>query len=591
MIKRFQKQIAAALAGCILTAGFVMPASAAPAGVTSFTAKIGNGTAKLVTIQMKEGRTGEIALAGSSVVEDDSAQNLVSGKKQQKNTQLVAAVNGGFFNSYYNASKGLSYPGNCPRIYNTIMREGKVVNAGGAKPVLGFTSDGKAMIDKVGFKVQVRLSSGFPVGTWGVNYLYQEDSALMLFTSELTRPVQIPEASTMVFLKDGKVEKITGGGSLSVPYGTDVLVYNKAVAELERGYNRFPVVGEQVQIFYTATPSVEADAEKWNQMKTVIGGGSILLLNGKVVTDQNPEFTEAKQQPNVVAQRSFVGVMDNGNLVMGTANASFNQIAAYLKDAGVADAMAMDGGASSMLYVEGDGYLTSAGRKLASVLTIVDITGDTGASKPSNTAAISIDTQPQETPKQSAQTATAEPSAWALNAVEEAIAQGLVPEALQSSFQDYITREEFCALAVRFISKKSGKTIEELTKDKTPVAFSDTTNPDVLNCAMLGIVNGKIIYDSNPNGDRTGTFEPEGQITRAEAAVILRNTAQMLGAEKNKPSVAFEDSENFYVWAKDSIDFVSAMGIMNGDGKNFNPLNRYTREQAIVTIVNMLSKI
>ena len=186
-MKRTAKTLLVATA---LLAGLAATAVAAPQGVTRYRDTIGSQSANIVTVEMKAGRTGQVVLAGDSVVRDDTTANLIA--KQQANgaSTLVAAINGGFFNSYYTGA-GDSFPDNCPQIYNTIIQNGKVVNAGGAKPVLGFTADGKAMIDKVGFRTMIKLGNGFSVGTWGVNYLYDDPEATMLLSlihiSEPTR--------------------------------------------------------------------------------------------------------------------------------------------------------------------------------------------------------------------------------------------------------------------------------------------------------------------------------------------------------------------------------------------------------------------
>lgn len=569
---RKSKRAAALLLCAVMLAAAGAPAMAEAGGVTPYRDTIGGRTANLVAVSMGEGRTGQIVLAGNSVVEDATGADLIAAQQNSGEGTVAAAINGGFFNSYYNTSAARSYPGNCPQVYNTVIKGGKVVNAGGYKPVLGFGTDGRPMIDKVGFHTMIKLGNGFSVGTWGVNYLYDDPDATMLFTDEMTLPVEVPAASTMVFIKDGAVQKITGGGSLLVPAGTDVLVYNSKVAAEEQGHSRFPKVGESAVVYYNAEPRNTANTALWNNMQTVVGGGSILLLDGWVVTDQNPEFTEAKQQPDVVAQRSFVAVTANGDLLMGTANASFNQIAAYLKNQGVKDAMAMDGGASSMLYAEGSGYLTQPGRRLASILAIVDLAP--GTARPDVVRPAGVDA-----PAASDDGKT--PSAWAQADVDRAIAAGLVPENMQEQYRWGITRGEFCALAVRFMQQASGKKLWELTDGMAMPTFTDTTDGNITGCAALGIVKGR--------GE--GIFDPEGRITRAEAAVILANAARALGKDTQAQPQVFGDTARIPAWAADSVNYVAEKGIMKGDGTNFNPSDGYTREQAIKTVVALLDSV
>ena len=260
---------------------------------------------------------------------------------------------------------------------------------------------------------------------------------------------------------------------------------------------------------------------------------------------------------------------------MGTVTGTFNDIAAYLKGQGVKDAMAMDGGASSMLYVEGDGYVTSPGRRLASILTIVD--------RDPNTPPITV--RPSGVDDGGSSWTGAQddgsPSVWAKEVIDQAISMGLVPENMQEQYRWNIRRGEFCVLVVRFLQEASGKKMWELTDGMTLPTFSDTTDSNILNCAALGIVQGR--------GD--GTFDPEGHITRAEAAVILTNAAKALGVNTAATGQSFADAASIPAWAADAVNYVSANGVMQGDGTNFNPSQNYTREQAIKTIVTLLDAV
>ena len=121
------------------------------------------------------------------------------------------------------------------------------------------------------------------------------------------------------------------------------------------------------------------------------------------------------------------------------------------------------------------------------------------------------------------------PSPWAEAEVNAAISIGLVPEELQSDYQQNITRDEFAQLAVtlcmaqlryvgspeqfledyrRYFRDEAGNPV-----DAIPAAFSDATFWGTL-ASALGIVQGR--------GD--GTFDPDGLITRQEAAVMAART-------------------------------------------------------------------
>lgn len=114
--------------------------------------------------------------------------------------------------------------------------------------------------------------------------------------------------------------------------------------------------------------------------------------------------------------------------------------------------------------------------------------------------------------------------------------------------------------------------------------FTDTEN-SVIACAYaLGIVQGK--------GD--GTFDPDGHITRQEAAVMLERTGRLMGLESGT-GMDFTDQSAFPTWAEGGIAYVSGLTdpvsgkrVMEGTGNGFEPLGSYTKEQTIITSLRLL---
>ena len=104
------------------------------------------------------------------------------------------------------------------------------------------------------------------------------------------------------------------------------------------------------------------------------------------------------------------------------------------------------------------------------------------------------------------------PSDWAAASVQEAIQLGVVPFELQTGYTQTATRQEICALVVRFYETVTGSPVQGR------VSFSDTKDEDVEKAAYLGIVNGV--------GD--GSFHPNDPLTREQAAVMLTRLAQSM---------------------------------------------------------------
>lgn len=178
------------------------------------------------------------------------------------------------------------------------------------------------------------------------------------------------------------------------------------------------------------------------------------------------------------------------------------------------------------------------------------------------------------------------PDFWAEKEINTAISNGLIPNEQLNKFKSNITREEFCDLIVNLIVVKTGKSIDELivsrglNLNKNP--FTDTSSKNVIIANQLGIVNGK----------EKNKFEPQVDILREEAAVMLLRAAKVFIDKEVVTQSRFGDQNNISSWAVDSINYVSAMKIMSGvDANSFLPKTNYTKQQAFITIQRLFNSL
>lgn len=171
-------------------------------------------------------------------------------------------------------------------------------------------------------------------------------------------------------------------------------------------------------------------------------------------------------------------------------------------------------------------------------------------------------------------TGAAEPAGWAKVFVDRAIAEGFLPAELQSAYDQPITRREFCLLSDALYTKvKGGAAPVDAT-----VTFTDTTDPAILRMASAKVVNGV--------GNEL--FDPNGQLTREQAATMLSRLAAALGKPLTDSAPTFDDNGSVAGWASAAVGQMQLSGIMSGTGNNqFSPQQSYTREQSVVTIVRM----
>lgn len=164
------------------------------------------------------------------------------------------------------------------------------------------------------------------------------------------------------------------------------------------------------------------------------------------------------------------------------------------------------------------------------------------------------------------------PSAWAETDVNKAIAENLVPQALQSGYTQVITRAEFTALAVAMYETVTGSEITGRTK------FNDTTDVNVEKAASIGVVSGT----GNQN------FSPDAGLSREQAATMLARLAEAAGKPLTKQAAGFADNGSISSWALEAVGQMQADGIMGGVGGNaFAPQGDYTREQSILTVLRL----
>jgi len=117
--------------------------------------------------------------------------------------------------------------------------------------------------------------------------------------------------------------------------------------------------------------------------------------------------------------------------------------------------------------------------------------------------------------------------------------------------------------------------------------FSDVSTdrwsyPYIATAFNLGLITG--VDASN--------FEPTGSITRENLAVILYRTYNYAGKKVVAENASYTDSENISSYAKDAVNAMAKLGIMEGMGDGtFSPKTVVTRAQAAKVIYSLITLI
>jgi len=193
-------------------------------------------------------------------------------------------------------------------------------------------------------------------------------------------------------------------------------------------------------------------------------------------------------------------------------------------------------------------------------------------------------------------------SDWAKPELEKAQSYELIPDSLKDAdLSKNITRAEFAGVCVKLYENLSGKAAAAASNNP----FTDTGSADVLKAYNTGLMVGV-------SADR---FEPNTLLNREQAATALTRVLKKCYIDGwsfaadgsytlnfTQPA-KFADDDKISDWAKPSVYFMAANGIIAGTGSNmFSPravttaeqaanYASATREQALVIAVRMIDKL
>lgn len=193
-------------------------------------------------------------------------------------------------------------------------------------------------------------------------------------------------------------------------------------------------------------------------------------------------------------------------------------------------------------------------------------------------------------------------SPWATEELKKADELGLIPDnLLGADFTQDITRAEFAAVCVKTYEALSG--VAAIPAVNNP--FADCNDVEVLKAYNIGAVNGM----------NATTYAPDALLTREQMATMLTRvfkritlvgwtlaTDSQFTLSYTKPA-PFADDADISGYAKDSVYFMAANGIIKGVGNNkFAPRNTTpeqeatgyalaTREAALAVAVRMVENL
>lgn len=160
-----------------------------------------------------------------------------------------------------------------------------------------------------------------------------------------------------------------------------------------------------------------------------------------------------------------------------------------------------------------------------------------------------------------------------------------MPDFSTNDLRTNITRGEFAAVAVRLYEAMSGEDAPDGGSNPFTDARYSSQSDYIVQAYQLDIVNG-----TNAEGT---LFDPDGLVTREQAAVMLARAYEKLGRTiPSTSATTFADDGNVSGYAKSAVAFMADKGIVGGVGDNqFNPKGNAKCEEALVIALRMLETL
>lgn len=281
-------------------------------------------------------------------------QNFLAGKELSgladlaevvRERKAVAGINGGFY----------SYTG---RPLGLFVRSGEIVSESlYDRAALARTSKGKIMIDRVSWQGKMRKTAGDGEIIVTAANRSPEKGEIVIYNNYYGKkaPIVEPDMEQMVVM-EGRIVSMTDNITIlgtPIPENGFILQSKGRKKGLITGFSK----DDRVEFINSFNNSL------WNEEHVIeaIGGGPMLIDDGRIsITGKKENF-----QNDILygrAPRTAVGLTDNDHLVFFTVDGrqpelsigiTLKELARFMKEYGIKDAMNLDGGGSARMVVRG----------------------------------------------------------------------------------------------------------------------------------------------------------------------------------------------------------------------------------------------
>jgi Phosphodiester glycosidase len=258
--------------------------------------------------------------------------------------QAVGAINGGFFNRIRKLPVG-------------AIREGNRWLAGTAlvRGAIAWNENGDTLIDRLNFKEEISTASQVTIALTNLNSGYVQRGIARYTSNWGSMYSPLTENELLIVVRGDRVVaqyqgNAVGIGQIAIPSDGYVLVARQT-----------PEAAKQLPVGMTVRGRQAFIPDKFASFPNLIGAGPLLLKNGNLSLDGKLEQFQAGFDTQAANRSAIATTKEKGKLILATVQAApegvspnLLQTAEVLKKMGAVDALNLDGGSSSSLFLGGE---------------------------------------------------------------------------------------------------------------------------------------------------------------------------------------------------------------------------------------------
>ncbi|MCL1493187.1 MAG: phosphodiester glycosidase family protein [Pseudanabaena sp. Salubria-1] len=258
--------------------------------------------------------------------------------------QAVGAINGGFFNRIRKLPVG-------------AIREGNRWLAGTAlvRGAIAWNEKGETLIDRLNFKEEISTASQVTIALTNLNSGYVQRGIARYTPNWGSVYSPLTENELLIVVRGDRVVaqyqgNAVGVGQIAIPSDGYVLVARQT-----------PEAAKQLPVGMTVRGRQAFIPDKFANFSNLIGAGPLLLKNGSLSLDGKLEQFQSGFDTQSANRSAIATTKEKGKLILATVQAApegvapnLLQTAEVLKKMGAVDALNLDGGSSSSLFLGGE---------------------------------------------------------------------------------------------------------------------------------------------------------------------------------------------------------------------------------------------